>query len=151
VLWLLCFATALADRDDALATIRVILLDTGFGAAWLMRLSALAVAVLAASAGPPGPVALASGVALACEGWTGHAAAFGAAGSLLQVAHVLCAAAWIGGLLPLGVLVMRGRRHAAPAAVPHTALERFSRVGLPVVLVLAATGVAKLERLPRRT
>src|SRR4051794_38391798 len=139
-LWLLCFATALAEPQDAGATIRAILLESGFGPAWLVRPSALAVALVAAPAGRPRAGVLASGIALACEGWSGHAAAFGAAGSLLQVAHVLCAAAWIGGLLPLGLLVMRGRQGAATAPVARTAVRRFSRFGLFVVVVLAATG-----------
>src|SRR4051812_31506392 len=44
-LWLLCFATALAEPQDADAIIRAILLDSGFGPVWLIRLSALTLAL----------------------------------------------------------------------------------------------------------
>ena len=155
LLWLICFATAIGDPRDAATTLRTILFDTGFGPAWLTRLGALALAFGAALAGRPRAAALAMAVALACEGWSGHAAALGLAGSLLQVVHVLCAGAWIGGLLPLGLLVVRARRDAALVPVAETALRRFSRYGLPVVLALALTGVANrwqiLERRPDLT
>ena len=140
-LWLMCFATGLAPPEQAGATLRAILFESGFGPAWLVRISALALALLGAVAGRSGAVVLASGVALACEGWSGHAAGFGLTGSLSQVVHVLCAGAWIGGLLPLGVLVARARSDPAGAHVATKALNGFSQLGLPVVLVLVLTGI----------
>ena len=54
---------------------------------------------------------------------------------------MLCAGAWIGGLLPLGVLVARARSDPAGAHVATKALNGFSQLGLPVVLVLVLTGI----------
>jgi putative copper resistance protein D len=142
VLWLICFANSIGDPEDVGTTVQTILFDSGFGFAWLVRLSALALALVAAVMGSPHIVACTMAIALGCEGWTGHAAAFGMVGSLLQAVHVLCAGAWIGGLLPLGLLVMRARSDAAAVPVAEMAVRRFSRCGLLVVVALALTGVA---------
>lgn len=148
-LWLLCFASAVGDTQDAATTLRGILFESSFGPIWLVRLSALAIAVPAAWASRPGAVAVATAVALACEGWSGHAAAFRTVGSLAQVAHVVCAGAWIGGLVPLGVLVIRARRDAAIVPVAEAALRRFSRLGVLFVVTVTLTGVANRWQIDR--
>ena len=75
----------------------------------------------------------------------GHA---GMPAGLLQVPfianyalHLAAGAAWVGGLLPLGlVLRQEYRRPAGSAATMVRCLERFSKVGLAAVATLVATG-----------
>jgi copper resistance protein D len=86
-------------------------------------------------------------VFLGCLAWTGHAASatgIGANGHLLSdLVHTLAAGAWVGGLLPL-VLVMRqaSRSGDAPSlAACGQVVRRFSTLGLASVSALAASGL----------
>jgi putative copper resistance protein D len=131
--------------------------DTHFGAiAQLRLLLAVGLAgVLLWSAWRPDFVpnwlrVLAAAVAtvfLGCLAWTGHAASatgIGANAHLLSdLVHMLAAGAWVGGLLPL-VLVMREAIRASDAqslAVCGQVVRRFSTLGLASVSALAASGV----------
>ena len=84
---------------------------------------------------------LLGGVAVASFAWMGHGAASEGAGAQLHlwadIAHALLAALWIGALLGFVMLVLSG----ADARVLHIALARFSAVGVPLVALLAATGL----------
>ena len=55
--------------------------------------------------------------------------------TLADLVHVTAAAFWIGGLLQLGIVLLRGGAPEAP--------RRFSRLALPAVLLIAASGVAR--------
>jgi copper resistance protein D len=83
-----------------------------------------------------------AGMALAMQGAMGHAgAAGGMAGAsllLLEALHLLAAGAWLGGLLPLFLLV--GSLPPQPASL---ACQSFSTVGLIAVLLIAGTALAQ--------
>src|SRR4051812_36378442 len=51
--WLLCFSAAIGEPENAVETMRTILFDTGFGPAWLVRLSGAGLALVAALAERP--------------------------------------------------------------------------------------------------
>jgi len=78
--------------------------------------------------------------------WTGHAGAtLGALGNLhvaADVLHLLAAAAWLGGLAGLAIVLVVGRRRPAYewAALQLDAVRRFSILGMISVAVLIASG-----------
>lgn len=86
-------------------------------------------------------VALAFAAALA---WTGHAGStFGAIGYVhlaSDALHVLAAAAWIGGLLPLVLLLTMVRPSSSPL-LARDAVGRFSTLGIICVASLVLSGV----------
>jgi putative copper resistance protein D len=92
-------------------------------------------------------LALAAALCLtAAIAWTGHAAStLGELANLHLAAdalHLVAAAAWIGGLVPLVVLFCAARRHQAVvwAARARDATQKFSTLGIVSVATLAATG-----------
>jgi copper resistance protein D len=80
--------------------------------------------------------------------WTGHSGATpGVAGEFPLAAdalHLLAAAAWLGGLPPLAMLLAAARQGQEPrwAAVTAIAVRRFSLLGLISVTTLLASGIA---------
>jgi putative copper resistance protein D len=76
-----------------------------------------------------------SGHAAATAGWLGtvHRAADGL--------HLIAASAWVGGLLPLALLLASTRRGEISLAVARDATLRFSMLGVISVGVLLVTGV----------
>jgi copper resistance protein D len=78
--------------------------------------------------------------------WTGHAGSTpGEMGNLHLIAdglHLVAAAAWIGGLVPLVLLLVCAQRtpSAAWATLVEGTLRRFSTLGIVSVLTLLATG-----------
>ncbi len=87
-----------------------------------------------------------AGAALAMQGDVGHAGATGGAvGAVLLVSeglHLLAAGAWLGGLLPLFLLV-----GALPPRAASTTCQSFTPVGLCAVLVIACTAVVQAWQL----
>jgi copper resistance protein D len=79
--------------------------------------------------------------------WTGHAGStLGAIGDLHVTAdalHLLAAAAWIGGLVPLVLLLAAVRRHptVAWASQARDVTRRFSTLGTVSVATLMASGI----------
>jgi putative copper resistance protein D len=145
LLWLVLEAGFIADAEtagQAVAAVPSVLLDTRFG----QVLAIQAFALLGASAAMAtrrraGPLAAAcfAGVATLLE--AGHSHAFAMAHGLSalllsQVLHLLAAGAWLGGLLPV-LLVVR----EAPLDVAMLAARRFSTLGLASVAILAATAM----------
>lgn len=127
--------------------------DTAIGTAWLVRMAAMAVALLCASAltrgasfarlGLTGSAAL----ALATLVWTGHAGATegwpGTAHRLSDIVHMFAAAVWIGGIAAFAWMLLRPAtaRSSAYLAVAYRALNQFSRIGTVVVGLIILTGV----------
>jgi putative copper resistance protein D len=152
--WLADTAVSMNDETDprpALEMMRTVLLDTGFGRIWAAQL-ALAVLLLAGVlAGISERIVMVlAAAALASQAWIGHAAiGSGLGGALwlgMMAIHLLAAGAWLGGLLPLGTLLLaaqRARRGPLVAAA-HTALRRFSRMGHVAVSLLLLSGFANL-------
>ena len=142
------------DRD----TLSAFFLETSFGPVWIARLVLLLCLALVAwglsdkgsSTGKTALIAVIGAGALASQASIGHAAM--ASGTELSaelisyMLHVLAAGAWIGGLVPLGlVLADTGRIEAEPRRdlrVEEALLARFSNVGIILVLVILATGIA---------
>jgi copper resistance protein D len=139
--------------SDALAfdpgTWHAVLFDTAFGHVWCWHLG-FAIALLMLSVMPrqrwqAGAAALAALLALASMALTGHAAmdmGGGATHELNQMAHLIGGGLWLGGLVPLGLLLRRATRPDGNAYVPlaRVALPHFSQIGYVAVALLAITG-----------
>jgi putative copper resistance protein D len=155
--WLVLLAAQMSERaltqvfsDGVVWTV---LLHTTFGHDWLVRL--VLAALLAAALGwissksagrshwalaalPAAAFAAAlvhSGHAAATSGWLGtfHRAADGL--------HLIAASAWLGGLLPLALMLAAARRGEISLAVARDATLRFSTIGVISVGALFATGI----------
>lgn len=159
--WFLRVAANMLDLPvtDILAgeTMRTVAADTDFGRDWVIRL--LLVGVLTGSVFPFGNekligsafrrlIAVGSAAALvATLAWAGR----GAAGSGFSVAihlisdllHLIAAAAWIGALLPLALLIgAAGRADGEQSvATAREAVLRFSTFGILSVGTLLVTGI----------
>ncbi len=135
-----------------------VLTGTQYGMVWIDRLglTSLLAGVLLIQAREQGrkdPFALrVVGMALAAGlimtlALSGHLAAAEGRTLLIQVAidalHLLAAAIWLGGLLPLAILLGWARRTGNPLAgvVAQEATRRFSLLGLVSVSSLIVTGV----------
>jgi putative copper resistance protein D len=130
-----------------LATAHAVLADTGFGHAWCLRLGFGAATVLCCLV-PRGrrqqaAATLGALATLASLGWVGHAATAGGGGiarTVNQMLHLSAAGLWLGGLVPLGILLARARRDAAYARLAAAALPQFSQMGYAAVALIALTG-----------
>jgi putative copper resistance protein D len=134
-----------------------LLFETHFGTMWLIRhglailLAALVVLREREISASDWIAWRAEGLGLALAGaaamaWAGHAAAvepWGLAAALGDALHVGAAGAWLGGLLPLVLLLRSASREAGADARPFAVLaaRRFSRVALAAMLVVVATGL----------
>jgi len=84
---------------------------------------------------------------VAAIAWTGHAGStLGGMGNLHLTAdalHLFAAAAWIGGLVSLALLLSAARRHQAFAwaSLARDAAQRFSTLGIVSVATLLLTGI----------
>jgi copper resistance protein D len=155
VFWLLFQAAAMSGHSFGEAMTSDVLLtvvnQTQFGSISEMRL-VLAVLLAACLAYDRLPLAhwlaLAAALGLtAAIAWTGHAAStLGQTGNLHLTAdalHLLAAASWIGGLVPLAILLAAARGHQAVAwaSLARDATMRFSTLGIVSVATLLATGM----------
>jgi copper resistance protein D len=156
--WLVLVAASISDRSlaDVLSEniVWIVLSETDFGRDWLGRfvlaclLAGLFIPFL--SAKPARPVWLKLVVALAAAGlvgtlaWAGHAV--GASGldgvihTAADVLHLIAAAAWIGLLLPLALVLRAAAADAGSAATARTVTVRFSTLGIVSVGTLLVTG-----------
>jgi putative copper resistance protein D len=157
-LWLFCIGSSMSGQPlaavlsrDILATV---LLRTQFGHDWLARLAlavVLAPTLLAAGRGDaPGRAAravalIAAAAFLGAIAWAGHGGSTpGTAGDLhlaADILHLLAAGAWLGGLLPLGLLFAASMQKPALLGAVRSATRRFSTLGLASVATLLATGI----------
>src|SRR5262249_27329115 len=82
-----------------------------------------------------------SALLLVSAAWLGHAAAATglewSIGLTSYGCHVLGAAAWLGGLLPL----WESLRRDGDTAILQAGLESFSRIGMTVIAVIVASGI----------
>jgi putative copper resistance protein D len=135
-----------AEMADAPATqfdpqlLEVVIGQTGFGQAALLRLGLLAclVAPLILAASADGLCSLLGGGALLTLAWGGHGVSTSGAGGMIHLAadlvHLLAAGAW------LGALAMLLRTLSATPDASHSAFKRFARVGTLTVIALAVSG-----------
>ena len=120
--------------------------ETGFGTGLLLRVALVSALLLvlrlpATRASAPISAGLALG-AVASLALAGHAAAADRTTAAGDVLHLLLSALWLGGLLPLA-LVLRGLAQDAAAAADQgrAVCRRFSALGILCVGGLALTGV----------
>lgn len=144
-IWLPLQAAAVTDDgtlEQILTAIPIVLWGSHFGILLLARLVLTLLACLAFWSGQVVwrcwlGLSLA-GAAVVLQVGLGHGVSMvGGIGITLLLAeatHLLAAAAWLGGLLPLYLLV-----GALPVDLARHAVSRFSRLGLGCVLLLAAT------------
>ena len=135
-----------ADPEPFAATLRTLLLETGFGRAWAAQLVLAALLLVTLLARAPAVVVLLPAAAcLAAQAWIGHAAdGTGAARLASMAVHLLAAGAWLGGLVPLGLTLRAAQASGTDdvLAVAALALRRFSRMGYAAVGLILLSGVA---------
>ena len=146
VAWAMLQAADMAGATrlgDAMAALPIALTSTRFGFALLLRLGLLAVIAATVASGhrrrARGWLTLLAAVALVAQSWMGHPAAAEDHWLLFaSMLHVLAAGAWLGGLLPLYIVVdtVAGDGAARAAA-------RFGWIGVVAVMVLATTATVQ--------
>ena len=130
------------------AALRDVVLGTGFGQTWALRLALGAMIVLLAWRARPDDRLLAglAALSLVSIAYSGHSrmqdGALGWAHVFADSLHLLAAGAWIGGLLALLLLLRRLSRQGQPAAAARI-LHQFSGMGYFAVATLIATGLFK--------
>jgi len=159
VIWLFVSTALFEGRPNAALEARAIqhaMLDTSPGVVWTVRHGLLI--VLAAFLLTGGDVStrrnwiaarseafVLAALALIFLGGSSHAAAISESPWPLAIdmVHLLGAGIWVGGLPPLALLLYAASRNAAtPDPYAVRAMQRFSRVALITVLVLAGSGIA---------
>jgi putative copper resistance protein D len=130
-------------------TLDEVLLSTEFGQVWLWHLGFAALAVgIAIRLGPRPALAIVAAALLGTLALIGHAAMNQGMAGLLQRAnqtiHLLAGGAWIGGLIPLALLVAR-----PASAVDQTdaALRRFTPYGMSAAILILVSGSLNTTRL----
>jgi len=149
VSWLMLAAGSMGDGwADTIRpeTLGEVLLETRFGNVWLVRLGLIATLIVTITFGGgyrSRDVVAASGLVVASLGLVGHAAMDGGLIAVLRSinhgAHLLSAGLWVGGLVPLALMLGAWRSAKADGEVATT-LRRFSGIGHVVVAVVIATG-----------
>jgi putative copper resistance protein D len=157
LLWFVCSVAnmsgtwaSVADQD----VLWTVLNETTFGSVWMARML-LAVVILGVTA--VRPFWMATGgrdlvtaflavVLLASLAGTGHAQIEEGWMNLVHVAsdaaHLLAAGAWLGGLVPLGFILLNySMRNGEPIVDVDRILLRFSSMGYVAVATLAASGL----------
>lgn len=125
--------------------------DTEQGAAFLVRMAALlatlaALVLLRPSQTPRYAAAMGGGsIALATLLWSGHAAAtegaLGVAHRISDIAHMIAAALWVGGIAALSLLLARPVQSIYNVHISSHSLTSFSRIGMVIVTIVALTGL----------
>ena len=157
--WFILVAASMSERPPAEVLsegiVWVVLLQTDFGRAWLVR-AILACVLAAVFAGTPTvkrkrptpiwrnvlAMAMAAGL-VGLLAWAGHAAGGAGAEGIIHPAadflHLVAAAAWVGALIPLALLLGASGRDFASVAAAQTATLRFSAFGVASVATLLVT------------
>ena len=155
--WFLCSVANMSGSWAGVADHEVlwtVLNETAFGSVWIARML-LTVIILGVTAVRPFWTAMAgrdlvtaclAAVLLASLAGTGHAQIEEGWMSLVHVgsdaAHLLAAGAWLGGLVPLGfILLDYSRGQGEPIDNVDRILLRFSSMGYAAVATLVASGL----------
>jgi putative copper resistance protein D len=152
--WLLFTAASMAGSiSEALSpeTMGAVLAGTGFGLVWSIHLALIAALSFFARRDIPAgrftiSLAMLSGACLASLAGVGHTQAQEGANLFVQVTgdgvHLLAAGAWLGGLVPLLVLLMSRPQPGRSAEIDMShVLMRFSGMGYAAVALLIGTGI----------
>jgi copper resistance protein D len=148
-----CVAAEMAAMPSAALDpliLRVVLSATEFGHAWCWHVG-FAVALLVLCLLPrrrwqAAATTLAALLTLVSLGWVGHATMdMGgvAVHEVNQMIHLAAAGIWLGGLVPLGILLRRAGWPEGANYIPlaRTALPHFSQMGYAAVVLVALTGL----------
>ncbi len=130
-----------AGPSQALSALPTVLADTRFGQLVLLQLALAAATGILLAAGRVRLAAVAASADAAAQAGHGHAMAMHGGLSLLfglDVLHLLAAAAWLGGLVPLLLVV-----HLGPAAAGAAAARRFTPLGKWSVGLLAGSALVQ--------
>jgi copper resistance protein D len=159
VAWLVLTAAGMSGLPTAQvfgdSVLWTVLSQTTFGRTWLVRF-AIACALAATLPALLSPrdrqsprleitAAILAGAFAGAIAWSGHAA--GGLGDeaivhpAADVLHLIAAAAWVGALLPLIVLLAAAGTNDASLAMARTATTRFSMLGIVSVGTLLVTGI----------
>ena len=161
--WFVALAQSMSDRSlqevFSEGILWIVLTQTGFGRDWLARLilglllAALFIPFFAATeirAPNSRSIWVKVAAVLSAAGlcgtltWAGHAAGGSGAEAVLHPAadflHLVAAAAWVGTLLPLALLLAVAGANAASITVARIATTRFSALGIGSVVTLLVTG-----------
>ena len=154
--WLLALAARIGGQGPLAGAAWVLLTETRFGHLWIARAALAFLLFCVLWLGKPRDGGTRSGRALVAVtalclmgslAGSGHAAgtpgALGTVHLIADVLHLLAAAAWLGGLLPLSLLFGMALRQTDPslASALPVATQRFSTLGLLSVGTLLATGL----------
>ncbi len=150
LVWLVAEAASMASAEtlaELWQAAPIVAFETRFGRFLLLRTALLVLAAVCARAWRGAvPAATLAAAAVGLQAWTGHAAAIeGQAGDWLaatETLHLLAAGAWIGALPALLLTLVS----ATPADAERSA-RHFTWLGIPAVLVLAATGLVQAQPL----
>jgi copper resistance protein D len=157
LLWFVCSVANMSGTWAGVAdqeTLWTVLNETAFGSVWMVRMLLVVVIVgvtaahrlWTAVAGRDLITASLAAVLLASLARTGHAQIEEGWMSLVHVgadaAHLLAAGAWLGGLVPLGfILLSHSMRDGEPIVDVDRILLRFSSMGYVAVGTLIASGL----------
>ena len=157
--WLVIVAASMSGQPPGAlyrqGVIGTVLRETDFGHAWLLRavlgcaLGGLFVHFFSAKAAGSRPLQIVTAVvATAYAGglaWTGHAiGSQGVEGFVhpaADVLHLIAAAAWVGGLAPLALLLTMAGADPGSLALARNATLRFSNLGIVSVATLLVSGL----------
>jgi putative copper resistance protein D len=156
--WLALVAANIVDRPLSEVvqdgTAWTVFTETRFGFDWQIRLLCAALLGGCALIWQRGysilsalPAAILAAVFVGALAWAGHGGAtLGYAGIIhvsADVLHLVAAAAWLGGLLPLILLLASLRRPDVPAQamIASAICQRFSNLGIFSVLALLVSGL----------
>jgi copper resistance protein D len=159
IVWLIILASQMSGMavPDVIGqgVVRIVLTQTQFGKDWLLRGACIIVLAACLLAQTP-KVRVASrwtglvvaAIFMASLAWAGHAAAddkqpYSYLHLPADLLHLLATGAWLGALLPLGLLLAAVRRDggADGLAVVRAATSRFSVLGVSCVGTLLVTGI----------
>jgi copper resistance protein D len=157
--WLVLTAASMSGQPIAevysQGVLRTVLSQTDFGNDWLIRfilactLAGLFVPLLSARGAKPAwlktTATLAAAAFVGSLAWAGHAIGGqgieGVLHPIADVLHLIAAAAWVGALVPLALLLAMTGQAADALAVARTATLRFSTLGIASVATILLTGI----------
>ncbi len=148
--WLLTLAAKISGQDPVTAAGGVawlLLTDTQFGHVWIARTFLAGLLFCALWLGGQRLTTVTAMGLMGSLAWSGHATgSLGTVGKIHlinDILHLLAAGTWLGGLLPLSLLLVLAFRQTDPALAStlRGVVRRFSTLGLFVVGTLLATGL----------
>jgi copper resistance protein D len=156
VVWLIVTAAGMSGRPPLQVfdngVLWTVLTQTTFGHAWLVRFVVACILAMLfvpffsvkPNARVVAMVTVLAAVFVGALAWAGHASGGLGAEAVIHptadVLHLIAAAAWVGALVPLAVLLAAAGKEDRAIAIARTATTRFSILGIVSVATLLVTG-----------